>query len=253
MPIRFDPSSGASTSVSPGGSPEVASAPPAGAPRSRSFAARETYRLLVGLITPRPIAWVSTVSPGGVTNLAPFSFFNGVAANPPTLLFSVVNRRDGSKKDTVRNIEATGELVVNLVSHDLREAMNATSAELPYEESELELAGLTPLPSERVRPPRIKEAKVHMECVLHDIVRVGEGPLSANVILARILLVHLDDDVVDANGRIDPRRLDTIGRMGNDTYVRTTDLFDMPRPASPAAASPGPPASPPGAAPKTRR
>ena len=119
---------------------------------------------MVGLITPRPIAWVSSVSPSGVANLAPFSFFNGVAASPPTLLFSAVNRRDGSPKDTVRNVEATGEFVVNVVSHDLRVPMNATSEELPYETSELEACGLVAVASERVRPPRVAGVKAAFEC-----------------------------------------------------------------------------------------
>jgi flavin reductase (DIM6/NTAB) family NADH-FMN oxidoreductase RutF len=192
--------------------------------------ARDMYRLMIGVITPRPIAWVSTVSPRGVTNLAPFSFFNGVAANPPTVLFTTVNRRDGTRKDTVQNVEETGEFVINVVSYDQRLAMNATSEEIPYEESELERCGLTPLPSERVKPPRVAEARVQMECALHQIVRVGEGPLAANVIIGRILLLHVDDAVLDPAGNVDPRKLDTIGRMGGDGYARTTDLFDLPRP-----------------------
>src|SRR5262245_3215421 len=120
----------------------------------------EVYRLMVGVITPRPIAWVTTASPAGITNLAPFSFFNGVAASPPTLVFCPVNRRDGSKKDTVVNIEAIGEFVVNVVPYALREAMNASSEELPYEVSELDRSGLTAAPSERVKPPRIAESPV---------------------------------------------------------------------------------------------
>lgn len=195
-----------------------------------ALAARDMYRVMIGLITPRPIAWVSTISPAGVTNLAPFSFFNGVAASPPTLVFSPVNRRDGSKKDTVVNIEASGEFVVNVVSYAARELMNATSEDLPYEESEFERCGVTPLPSERVRPPRVAESPVQLECALHQIVRVGEGPLAANLIIGRILLMHLADGLIDDKGRIDPRALDTIGRMGGSGYTRTTDLFSMPRP-----------------------
>lgn len=190
----------------------------------------EIYRLMIGVITPRPIAWVSTVSPAGITNLAPFSFFNGVAANPPTLVFSPVNRRDGSRKDTVRNIEASGEFVVNVVTWDAREAMNCSSEDLPYEVSEFERCGVATLPSERVRPPRVAASPVQMECVLHQLVPVGDGPLAAQVVIGRILLVHVDERVLDPQGRVDPRALDTIGRMGGDGYVRTTDLFSMPRP-----------------------
>jgi flavin reductase (DIM6/NTAB) family NADH-FMN oxidoreductase RutF len=194
-----------------------------------SHSVNDIYRLMINLITPRPIAWVSTVSPAGKVNLAPFSFFNAVAANPPTLLFSAVNHRDGRKKDTVVNVEANGEFVLNLASFDLRDAINATSADLPYEQSELEHAGLTALPSERVRPPRVAQAKAHLECVLHDIVRVGEGPLAANLVIGRVVLAHVADAVLDGQGRVDASALDTIGRMGGDAYARTTDLFSLPR------------------------
>jgi flavin reductase (DIM6/NTAB) family NADH-FMN oxidoreductase RutF len=192
--------------------------------------ARDAYRLMVELVTPRPIGWVSTVSAAGSDNLAPFSFFNAVGANPPSLCFSVANRRDGTVKDTIRNLEATGEFVVNVASYDLREAINASSAELPYEESEFAHCGLTPLPSERVRPPRVAEAKAHFECVVHQIVRVGEGSLAANLVIGRIVLIHIADDVIDPQGHVDAHKLDTIGRMGGDGYTRTTDLFAMPRP-----------------------
>jgi flavin reductase (DIM6/NTAB) family NADH-FMN oxidoreductase RutF len=190
----------------------------------------DVYRLLINLITPRPIAWISTVSPSGVVNLAPFSFFNGVGASPPTVVFSAVNHRDGRKKDTVVNIEANGEFVVNVASFDLREALNATAADLPYDDSELERAGLTPVPSARVRPARVAQAKAHLECVLHQIVRVGDGPLAANLVIGRVVLVHVVDAALDGQGRVDQRQLDTIGRMGGDAYARTTDLFSLPRP-----------------------
>ncbi len=192
--------------------------------------ASDVYRLMINLITPRPIAWVSTISPAGVANLAPFSFFNGVGARPPTVLFSGVNHRDGRKKDTVINVEATGEFVVNVASFDLRGPVNDSGADLPYEVSELERAGLTPAPSEKVRPPRVAEARAHLECVLHQIVVVGEGPLAANLVIGRVVLIHVADSVLDPTGRVDARALDTIGRMGGDGYVRTTDLFAMPRP-----------------------
>jgi flavin reductase (DIM6/NTAB) family NADH-FMN oxidoreductase RutF len=185
---------------------------------------------MIGLITPRPIGWVSTVSPRGAVNLAPFSFFNGVGAVPPTVVFSVVNRRDGSKKDTLLNAQATGEFVLSTASYDLREAVNATSEELPYEVSELDHCGLTAAPSLRVRPPRVKEARAHIECVVHQIVAVGEGPLAASLVIGRVVHLHVDDAVLDDKGHIDARALDTIGRMGGDGYARTTDLFSLPRP-----------------------
>jgi flavin reductase (DIM6/NTAB) family NADH-FMN oxidoreductase RutF len=192
--------------------------------------ARDAYRLMVELITPRPIGWVSTISASGVENLAPFSFFNAVGANPPSLSFSVSNRRDGSVKDTIRNLEATGEFVVNVASYELREAVNASSLELAYEDSEFAHCGLTSVPSERVRPPRVGEAKAHFECVVHQIVRVGEGSLAANLVIGRIVFIDVAESVLDAQGHVDPGRLDTIGRMGGDGYARTTDRFDMSRP-----------------------
>lgn len=197
-----------------------------------AHSARDVYRLMINLITPRPIGWVSSVSPAGVPNLAPFSFFNGVGASPPTVVFSAVNKRDGARKDTVVNVEATGEFVVNVASYDLREPMNATSEEFPYEVNEFEQVGLTALPSARVKVPRVKEAKAHFECVVHQIVQVGQGPLAANVVIGRIVLIHLVETVLDPSGAIDPAKLETIGRMGGEGYVRTTDLFSMPRPKS---------------------
>lgn len=192
--------------------------------------ARDFYRHMIACITPRPIAWVSTVSPHGVSNLAPFSFFNGVGANPPAVVFSTVNRRDGSRKDTAINIEANREFAVNIVSDALAQRMNATSAEYPYEVSEFAECGLTPLASVKIRPPRVAESLVQMECVLHELVRVGEGPLSANVIIGRIVLMHAADSVLNDHGEIDPQRLDAIGRMGGALYSRTRDRFEMDRP-----------------------
>lgn len=191
---------------------------------------REAYQWMGSTITPRPIAWVSTISPEGKTNLAPFSFFQGVCANPPTLMFVPVNNRDGAKKDTVRNIEAVPEFVVNLVPHGLGDAMNQTAALLPYGESEFEAYHITGAPSEKVRPPRVAEAPVAMECTLDRIVLVGEGPLAANVVFGRIQTVHISDEVLDSEGRIDAGKLDLIGRLGGNDYVTTRDRFTLQRP-----------------------
>ena len=195
--------------------------------------AREIYMRMISLISPRPIAWVSSVSAGGVSNLAPFSFFSGVGANPPSLVFSVVNRRDGSKKDTLLNIEATGEFVVNVVSFRLAERMNQTSAEFPASESEFERCGLTKILAERVKAPRVQEAAAHMECMRDRIVPVGKGPLAAHLIIGRILLMHVDDAVLNEAGEVDPEKLDTIGRMGGACYARTCVRFNMERPPRP--------------------
>ncbi len=190
---------------------------------------REAYGWMISTILPRPIAWVSTISEEGITNLAPFSFFQGVTANPPTLMFVPVNTRDGSKKDTVRNIEAVPEFVVNLVPFALAEQMNASAAMLPYGESEFEKFGIAPTPSERVRPPRVAAAPVAFECTLDRIVLFGEGPLAANVIFGRILVAHVDDAVIGAEGLPDAAKLDLIGRLGGDGYTRTTERFEMER------------------------
>lgn len=188
------------------------------------------YRYMVWCITPRPIAWVSSVSPEGHSNLAPYSFFNGIGANPPTLLFSAVNRRDGSKKDTVRNIEEQKEFVVNVVNYENREAMNCCSADFEPEQSEFESCGLTPADSERVTVPHVQEAPIYMECSLNQIVHLGEGPLAANLIIGNILKIFIDDAVMDDEGQVDPAKLDSIGRLGGSSYSTTRDRFSMERP-----------------------
>src|ERR1019366_8140234 len=195
-----------------------------------TLAPRDAYQWMISMILPRPIAWVSTISSEGRTNLAPFSFFQGVCANPPTLMFVPVNNRQGGKKDTVRNIEAVPEFVVNLVPHRLAEQMNATSALLPYGESEFEKFGIAPAPSDQVRPPRVAAAPVAFECRLHQIVNIGEGPLAGHVIFGRILAAHVTDAVLGADGKPDVGKLDLIGRLGGEAYTTTRDTFSIERP-----------------------
>ena len=190
----------------------------------------EAYGWMITTITPRPIAWVSTISADGKPNLAPFSFFQGVTANPPTLMFVPVNTRDGTKKDTVRNIEQVPEFVVNIVSYALAEKMNATAALLPYGESEFAKFGIIPAASTKVRPPRVGLAPVAFECVLHQIVNIGTGPLAANVVFGRILVAHVRDDVIGADGFADSGKLDLVGRLGREDYATTRDTFSLKRP-----------------------
>lgn len=185
------------------------------------------YSLMIRAITPRPIAWVSTISPHGITNLAPFSYFNGICSNPAALMFSPVNKPDGTKKDTVRNIEANGEFVVNVVPFALAEQMAATANEFSHEESEFDAVGIKPEPSERVSPPRVAESPIQFECELIQIVPVGTGPLAANLVIGRILLMCIDDEVLDADGKIDPARVDSIGRLGGREYCRTRERFTI--------------------------
>jgi len=192
---------------------------------------RVVYGWMTSVIAPRPIAWVSTISADGRTNLAPFSFFQGVTSNPPTLMFLPVNNRDGQPKDTVRNLRQVPEFVVNVVPYALAEPMNASAATLPYGESEFEKFNIATTPSTKVRPPRVAAAPVAFECALHQIVDIGEGPLAAHVVFGRIHLVHVSDAVLGADGRIDSGKLDVIGRMSGDWYCRTTERFTLKRPA----------------------
>jgi len=185
---------------------------------------------MIRLITPRPIAWVSTVSNDGKPNLAPFSYFNAVGSNPPTLMFCPANRPDGTPKDTLANIQANGEFVVNVVSFDLAEQMNQSAAAYDTEVSEFEACGLTAAASSLVKPPRVAEARAHFECRLHSVINLGTGPAGANLVLGRIVAIRIDDEVLDDRGRADPAKLDTIGRLGGISYSRTTDRFDIDRP-----------------------
>jgi len=191
---------------------------------------QHAYGWMAGLIIPRPIAWVSTIAADGRTNLAPFSFFNGVTSNPPTLLFSAVNNRGGVKKDTVRNIEAVPEFVVNIVPHALAGPMNACASLLPHGESEFEAFGIAAAASTKVRPPRVALAPAAFECVLDRIILIGEGAGAANLVIGRIVALHVNEAVLGADGGVDAGKLDAIGRLGGDDYVTTRDRFTVKRP-----------------------
>ena len=188
------------------------------------------YQALVGVVTPRPIAWVTTIDNEGRVNLAPFSFFNAFGANPPIVVFSPTLRRDGSKKDTLINLEIVPEFVLNAAVEDLATQMNATAKELPRGQSEAEFAGLTIQPSIKVCPPRVAESPVHLECRMRQIISIGDGPIAANLVIGEVLLLHIDDAVLDPSGRVDPRKLKTIARLGGSDYCRSIDLFEMERP-----------------------
>jgi flavin reductase (DIM6/NTAB) family NADH-FMN oxidoreductase RutF len=192
---------------------------------------RNVYRLMIAAIVPRPIAFVSTISADGILNLAPFSFFTAASADPPVICFApMVRGRDGSRKDTLHNIQATGEFVVNIVSEEFADQMNICSAEFPPEIDEFQASGLTPLPSDLVRPPRVKESHVHMECRLLEIVDVSAKPLGGSLVLGQVLRFHVEDGWMQ-NYQLDPDQLRPIGRMGGSSYTRTTDRFDLTRPA----------------------
>ncbi len=196
----------------------------------RTVPAAQAYAWMTGLITPRPVAWVSTIDEAGRSNLAPFSFFNGVTSAPPTLLFVPVNLRDGGKKDTVLNLEAVPECVVHIVPRALADTMNACAARLPRGESEFSAFGIAAAPSLHVRPPRVAEAPAAFECRVRQIVPVGEGPLAAHVVIADIVWLHVRDDVLGPDGGIDAARLDAVGRLGGEDYATTRDRFQLARP-----------------------
>lgn len=191
---------------------------------------RELYEHMTRLITPRPIAWVSTCSLAGINNLAPFSYFNAVGTVPPTVMFCPANKADGSKKDTLNNVERTGQFVVNIVSANLAESMNQSAGEYDAEESEFEGCGLTPVSSNIVAVPRVAEAWAAIECELHSVMILGTGPGGASMVVGRIVALHVEDGCLDPAGQIDPEKLDTLGRMGGDVYVFTREKIEMQRP-----------------------
>ncbi|WP_323006101.1 flavin reductase family protein [Pseudorhodobacter sp.] len=194
-----------------------------------------SYKLLTSTITPRPIAWVSTLGANGVVNAAPYSFFNAMGHTPPTVAIGLVRDAARGWKDTARNILETAEFVVNLVPEELAQAMNKTSAALGPEVSELELAGLETAPSGHIKPPRIAAAPVSFECVM--LSSVITGPMQT-IVIGRVVAAHIDDAVVldAARGYIDTPALGLIGRMhGAGWYARSTDLFQLKRPENPEA------------------
>lgn len=194
-----------------------------------ALAARDRYLLMIATILPRPIAWVATVSPDGRPNLAPFSFFTGICANPMTVCFAPVNDRNGKKKDTLINVELTGQFTVNVVNERNAEKMNQTSAPYPYGVNEFERAGVTAIKSAIVKPPRVKESPVSYECEVQQIVRIGEGPLAGNLVIGKVVMFHCDDAIYK-DGRISHKDIHAIGRMEGAWYAKTNEDFELPRP-----------------------
>lgn len=190
----------------------------------------EAYKLMTGSIVPRPIAWVSTISEDGKYNLAPFSFFNGVAVMPPTVGFTVAyGDDDRGYKDTYRNLMANGECVVNMVNEPNAYAMNTTAKDFPYEVDEFVEAGLTPLASELIRPMRVKESPIQFECKLHQVVTLKNDLGHSDLMLCSVLMIHIDDSVYDGNHKINQEALQSVGRMGGSHYIHVQDMFDMTR------------------------
>jgi flavin reductase (DIM6/NTAB) family NADH-FMN oxidoreductase RutF len=188
--------------------------------------ARQRYKLLIGTVVPRPIAWVTTINPEGRINAAPYSFFNCLSADPPILALGVENHADMSFKDTALNIRMTEEFTVNIVDHAHIDAMNICAVAFPPEVEELQMAGLTTIAGEKVRCPRIAEAPVALECCRHLSLTLGR---SREIILGRVLAVHIREDIVDSEQfYVDQQGLDAVGRMGGHGYATTRDYFDLP-------------------------
>lgn len=194
-----------------------------------ALSAGTLYRLMSGAICPRPIAWVATCDAEGRSNLAPFSFFNVASVNPPVLAFSPLLDGEGHAKDTLNNIEATGECVVHVGSEDLIEALNATSASLAPGEDEFAHAGLDKATMAGVRVPRIATAPIAFGCTRHDVIRFGDQPLSGSLVLARVVSLYVDERIWDGR-HVDIDVLKPTGRLAGNDYLRATDRFVIERP-----------------------
>ena len=182
---------------------------------------QQTYLRMVQLISPRPIAWVSTVSVEGVANLAPFSFFSGVGANPPTVCFAPAFNAEGRPKDTLENIQRTGEFVVNVVTETVAQSMHRSADDVAPDVDEFTLAGVDQAPSAKVKPPRVRTAIASMECTLHSAINLGTGPGGANLVIGNVVYFHVQDDFVDE------RTLQTIARVGRRDYTKVEKTFRL--------------------------
>lgn len=194
----------------------------------------EAYRILNNMVSPRPIAFVSTRSALGAPNLAPFSYFMAGGANPPSVVVSPVSTHSGKPKDTLVNIRETGQFTINLLSYSMIEGMNQASYTYAPDESEWPHTGFTPVPCMKVKCDRVAESLIAIECVLHQIVPHGQGTASANYVIGEVVYFHVAESLYGEDGQIDPRKTDYITRMGGDWYSRTTPetMFELGRPES---------------------
>ncbi len=193
----------------------------------------QLHGLLLSAIAPRPIAFVSTVDAEGRPNLAPFSFFNVFSANPPIAIFSPARRvRGNTTKHTLDNVETTKECVINVVSYDILHQMNLASCEFEDGVNEFEKSGLTAIPSDLVRPLRVKEAPVQFECKVREIIHLGEEGGAGNLVVSEVIRMHISENVFGTDGNIDPQKLDLVARMGQNWYCRAHGeaVFEVPKP-----------------------
>ncbi len=199
----------------------------------KEISTNEFHSYLLGAVAPRPIAFASTIDEENHINLSPFSFFNVFGSNPPILVFSPSNRvRDNSTKHTLDNVLAVPEVVINMVDFALVEQMSLASTEYAKGINEFEKAGLTELPSMLVKPPRVKEAPVAFECKVLQVLPIGQGGGSANLVICEVVMAHIQKDILDQNLQIDPVKFDAVARMGGNWYCRATgdSLFEIPKP-----------------------
>lgn len=193
----------------------------------------QLHAYLLGAVAPRPICFASTVDAEGQPNLSPFSFFNIFGSNPPTLIFSPSRRvRDNTVKHTLENIYATREVVINVVSYAMVQQASLSSCEYPKGVSEFEKAGFTPLASDRVKPFRVKESPVQMECIVRQIIETGTEGGAGNLVICEPVMLHINEDILDTNGKIDPQKIDLVARMGGDYYCRASGnaVFEVAKP-----------------------
>ncbi len=193
------------------------------------------HGLLLGAVGPRPVAFASTIDAQGRPNLSPFSFFNCFGSNPPILIFSPARRgRDNTTKHSLHNVVSVPEVVINVVTYAMVQQANVASGEYPEGVSEFEKAGFTPIPSQRVKPFRVKESPVHMECVVKQVIETGTEGAAGNLIICEVLVMHVDESVLTEQGTIDQRKIDLVGRMGGHYYCRAHGdaLFELPQPAT---------------------
>lgn len=189
---------------------------------------QDVYKIMAALIVPRPIGFTSTLGPDGTHNLAPFSFFMMITSSPPHVALSI-GAKDGQEKDTLRNIRERGEYVINTVNRTIGQAMARTAIDFEPDVSEFEVSGLTAVPSDVVAPPRVKEAPASFECQVRNIMPVGGPPYGAHLVIGEIVRMHVQDQLVMQNNRIDMLSLDALGRLTGDSYCSTTDQFELKR------------------------
>lgn len=198
----------------------------------KSLPIPKLHSYLLGAVAPRPIAFASTVDKEGNINLSPFSFFNVFSSNPPTLIFSPARRgRDNTTKHTYQNVKEVAECVINIVNYDIVQQMSLSSVEYPKGVNEFVKSGLTPIASELVTPPRVKESPVQLECIVKQVIELGDQGGAGNLILCEIVKMHINEEVLDANGHIDPFKMDQVARLGGDWYCRVRPgLFEVEKP-----------------------